>query len=98
MEARKRPKLDARKLARIRLAVFARDGFKCLHCGWGPPVPENYKGFQTIEGPRWRDNDPDDNCWLELDHVYPHSLGGPFAVENLQSLCAPCNNRKGAKI
>lgn len=56
----------------LRLEVYARDGFACLHCG-------------TTER-------------LSLDHIYPWSLGGPDTLENLQTLCRPCNSRKGAKV
>lgn len=35
---------------------------------------------------------------LEIDHVYPLSLGGSDGPENLQTLCAPCNRSKGAKV
>lgn len=35
---------------------------------------------------------------LSLDHIYPYSLGGPDTFENLQTLCRPCNSRKGARV
>lgn len=35
---------------------------------------------------------------LTLDHIYPWSLGGPDTEENLQTLCQPCNSRKGARV
>ena len=31
----------------------------------------------------------------EVDHVYPHSKGGPTVVRNGQALCASHNRRKG---
>jgi 5-methylcytosine-specific restriction endonuclease McrA len=37
------------------------------------------------------------NSDLSLDHVHPYSLGGEDTMENLQTLCRPCNSRKGAK-
>lgn len=34
---------------------------------------------------------------LSLDHIYPWSLGGEDTFDNLQTLCLPCNSRKGAR-
>lgn len=34
---------------------------------------------------------------LSLDHIYPWSLGGLDTLENLQTLCRPCNSRKGVR-
>ncbi len=34
---------------------------------------------------------------LSLDHVRPWSLLGRDGPENLQTLCTPCNSRKGAR-
>jgi hypothetical protein len=35
---------------------------------------------------------------LQYDHVIPLALGGASTLENLQILCAPCNQRKGAGV
>jgi HNH endonuclease len=35
---------------------------------------------------------------LQYDHVIPVALGGATTVANLQLLCAPCNQRKGASV
>jgi 5-methylcytosine-specific restriction endonuclease McrA len=32
---------------------------------------------------------------LSIDHIVPVSLGGTHDLENLQTLCIPCNSRKG---
>ena len=38
------------------------------------------------------------NFDIQYDHVIPHSMGGADSVENLQILCAPCNQSKGASL
>ncbi len=35
---------------------------------------------------------------LTVDHIHPVLLGGNDDDENLQTLCAPCNASKGARI
>lgn len=35
---------------------------------------------------------------LQVDHVIPHSKGGPAIEENLQALCRPCNAWKQAAL
>lgn len=56
----------------LRIQVYDRDGWKCLHCG-------------SVER-------------LSLDHIHPYSLGGEDTLDNLQTLCRPCNSRKGARV
>lgn len=34
---------------------------------------------------------------LSIDHIYPESKGGETTFENLQTMCMPCNAKKGAK-
>lgn len=79
---------------KTRRIVFARDGYRCLKCGFAPPVPENYDGKYTLGGP----NQAGEETWLELDHVYPHILGGAAIPINLQTLCHWCNRKKGARV
>jgi len=35
---------------------------------------------------------------LTLDHIVPWSIGGSDAADNLQTLCQPCNSKKGARV
>ena len=35
---------------------------------------------------------------LTIDHIYPQILGGGHTEDNLQTLCRPCNSRKGARV
>ncbi len=72
----------------MRKAVLERDGYRCRECGWKPgdPVPEK-KGTGR---PVFRT--------LEIDHIFPKSLGGPDDESNFQVLCTTCNCRKGARV
>lgn len=53
---------------------------------------------------RWlvweRDNFTCQHCGsrkhLSVDHVIPESKGGMMVIANLQTLCTPCNSKKGA--
>ncbi len=35
---------------------------------------------------------------LTLDHIKPFSHGGSDEPDNLQTMCLPCNSRKGARV
>jgi len=35
---------------------------------------------------------------LTCDHIIPESMGGPTELDNLQTMCRPCNSKKGARI
>lgn len=38
------------------------------------------------------------NAQLHADHVNPESAGGPTTLDNLQTLCALCNAKKGSRV
>lgn len=35
---------------------------------------------------------------LTVGHIHPERHGGKATIDNLQTLCRPCNSRKGAKV
>lgn len=35
---------------------------------------------------------------LSIDHIHPERHGGTLDEDNLQTLCRPCNSRKGSRV
>ena len=69
----------------IRRAVFRRDGFTCRACGVAPTQVVAGRVVPMLSR-------------LHSDHIVPIARGGKTTWENLQTLCASCNLRKGARI
>lgn len=93
-----RPKVAPATLMRVRLEVYARDGFACRHCGWTTAVPDGYDGRYALGETIIKSNGKYGCRLLELDHVTPFLHGGKFELSNLQTLCNSCNARKGANV
>lgn len=78
----------------IRLAVYQRDGFRCIDCRWAPTVPEGYDGrYALSEKPA-----VGGTIFLTMDHRTPRAAGGPTTIDNLDTRCSPCNSSKGARV
>lgn len=60
------------------------------------PIPAELRAA-VYERDRWRCLHCGTTENLSLDHIWPYSKGGPDTYENLQTLCRPCNSKKGAK-
>lgn len=65
-----------------RLTIYERDGWSCYLCG----------DLLSL------DTDPNAPKGLTLDHVFPRSLGGTHAPDNLKTCCRECNTRKSNKV
>lgn len=95
----------------VRIAVLARftrigDRYTDMASPWGqppmsdgrrPPIPKAVRAAVVArDSARCRDCGSDTG--LQVDHVYPYSMGGAGFVGNLQLLCGPCNMSKGATV
>lgn len=65
-----------------RLAIYARDGHRCMYCN-----RKVYAGRSTKGGLPYI---------AHLDHVMPCELGGSSKHDNLVTCCQKCNDRKQA--
>lgn len=53
---------------------------------------------QVLERDAYRCQECGTHLDLSVDHIIPEVLGGSDDLNNLQTLCGPCNSRKGARI
>ena len=72
-----------------RYHVYLRNNFSCVYCGlkFNPPYGWNKKS--AIHN---------GEMFLEIDHIIPLSKGGGDDIDNKQSLCQKCNNKKSNKL
>ena len=88
------------KMGCHRLVLFKAKGTDCVKCG--------LKGeFFALEQVR-SDNDnafsfnlygydkDGKEVMLTKDHIIPYSKGGKSSLDNYQTMCSPCNSKKGS--
>ena len=68
-----------------RFKVYLRDNFSCCYCGLLFIKPFKWNKTEALHN---------GEMFLEIDHIKPLSKGGSDNIENKQSLCQKCNNKK----
>jgi len=68
-----------------RFRVYEKSNYSCVYCNKKFNVAENWNKLDAIH---------DGEMFLEIDHIKPLSKGGSDSLENKQSLCQRCNNKK----
>jgi 5-methylcytosine-specific restriction endonuclease McrA len=90
----------------LRLQTFARKGFKCVTCGIEGKyfALEQHTNKNGKESPNaWHFNlyalnEANEEVLMTRDHIVPKSRGGPDTLDNSQTMCALCNNKKGNNV
>ncbi len=88
---------DAMDMTSLRYLVFKLKGTTCVTCGLDAMF---FAKERTQAGP-YHFNlyglGPDGNEVLfTRDHIIPRKHGGPDRIDNLQTMCAGCNFKKGS--
>jgi len=67
---------------------------------WAPKHPDVPPAMRLriFERDRWRCVFCRSTADLTIDHIWPRARGGTNEESNLQTLCRPCNCRKGARV
>jgi len=88
------------KIGTLRLVTFKTRGIKCVCCGVEGTffaVETQKKGISphinlyAIDG-------AGDEVLMTHDHIIPRSKDGADKLENCQTMCKPCNAKKGVEI
>lgn len=87
------------KLSSDRLVLFFTKGVECAECGLRANmfVRETHDQAVTPHLNLYY-VDGDDKVLFTKDHIVPKALGGSNSLENYQTMCAPCNGKKGSRF
>lgn len=98
------------KVSSLRLELF-RQNPKCVSCHrigslWileshhrmEPPHLNLYHVGDEDQCGEWKKLCKDGLVLMTKDHIIPRSKGGPTNLENLQTMCAICNGKKGNSL
>lgn len=81
----------------LRYMTFYQKGTKCVNCGregtyfkLESDEPESNRRHFNLYS--------EDNVMMTKDHIIPKSKDGKDNIDNMQTMCAICNEKKGNKI
>lgn len=85
------------KMSSHRLWTFFKTGIKCVECGIEGEFFAKEKNHKDEERPHLNLYALDDGeeVLMTKDHVTPKSKGGDNHIDNYQTMCFKCNQKKG---
>jgi hypothetical protein len=89
---------DTVNVSSLRMRCFKAHGVVCKACGLDGTYfrKERHSGQDTYHLNLYGVNKSGHEVMLTADHVQAVGVGGRrYAISNLQTMCHPCNNRKG---
>jgi len=78
----------------LRLFTFKEKGVECVSCGRKGTHFRVQENGREIHLGLWSD----DNIQMTKDHIIPRVAGGSDHIDNMQTMCSKCNNKKGHKF
>lgn len=81
-----------------RLVLFHLKGVVCVSCGRVGTVFKAQNHTKGDKGQPHLNLFTADGVLMTKDHILPKSKGGADHHSNYQTMCSPCNSRKGAKV
>ena len=76
----------------LRLFTFKEKGCSCVSCGREGTHFRIQENGREVHLALWSD----DNVEMTKDHIIPRSVGGLDHIDNMQTMCSKCNNKKGS--
>lgn len=83
----------------LRYATFYQKGCKCVICGKEGAYfkLDADRDGGNIEGRRHFNLYAEDGTLMTKDHILPRKWGGKDHIDNMQTMCALCNENKGSQ-
>lgn len=82
-----------------RLRTFIEKGTTCVHCGleatYFAAEKDKFQKTRKYHINLWGTKGNKEILFTH-DHIIPRSKGGPDRIENCQTMCEPCNGKKGS--
>lgn len=87
---------DLINIASLRLYTFKVKGIACVWCGARGThfIKEKSGNNDVYHFNLYAVNAHGAEVLMTKDHIIPRCAGGPDRLENMQPMCAKCNNRK----